>query len=267
MVSVRVGPQHWTSGQQQQQQQRSGNDPHEGPAAGLHFGSTPLQSEKDNFLGPIQHSPYYLHISEFQQATITAMRVSEASNYHLWIGVLVDLLHSLEIFMLFFFFPAPLTFLGLASGQGLMTYKLIPDSGKMVVFDSRLQILDALNGLLHHDINCAPVWDSVGRHYIGMLTVSDYIDILRHAHISQDPAAMDENRRICDWQAIKRVRGTSIDRLLCISPESSLYEAAEMLTRYRVHRLCVLQNGALANTVLSILSQHAILGYMLSVVS
>lgn len=144
-----------------------------------------------------------------------------------------------------------------------MAYELIPNSGKVVVFDSELSVLQSFQGLLEHDINCAPVFDSAQRRYLGMLSVTDFIDILRHSYGCKDGTFHPVNQRIKDWQEIKRSRGTSINRLLCISPECSLYEAVRLLIEYRIHRLCVVQL-ALGNTVLCVLSYHRILRFLLS---
>jgi 5'-AMP-activated protein kinase regulatory gamma subunit len=140
--------------------------------------------------------------------------------------------------------------------KSIMAFKLIPNSGKVVIFDSRLQVQDALQGLLHHDVNCAPVWDSAARQYVGMLTVSDFLDVLRHCWIKKEK--ITGTQRIADWQALKIRRKTSIRRLISISPESSLYDAVCLLIKFRVHRLTV-QQRTIANTVLCVLPQHAIL--------
>lgn len=222
-----------------------------------------------------------------------------------------------------------------------LCHNLIPHSGKVVVFDSNLCVKHAFEGMLAHDINSAPVWDSTKRKYVGMLSVSDFIDILlalyymrqtphhrsphqyglsnsqslhtlppvnalqstqqstiasntspaytgvngsdpsaHHSQTSlhtsqsmhavseqaksrQQPVALNEipNQRICDWAALKRDRGTSINRLLCVTPEATLHDAVRMLLQYRVHRLCVVQL-ALADTVLRILTNHGILRFL-----
>lgn len=112
-------------------------------------------------------------------------------------------------------------------------------------------------------MNCAPVWDSDLQRYVGMLSVTDFIDILRHSYTHTDKQFQPTRQRIRDWQEIKQNRGTSINRLLCISPECSLYEALRLLIEYRIHRLCVVQL-ALGNTVLCVLSYHQILRSLLS---
>jgi hypothetical protein len=106
-----------------------------------------------------------------------------------------------------------------------MAYRLIPDSGKVIVFDSGLRVLHAFEALVNNGVNCAPVWDSQKRKYVGMLSATDFIDILLYCHQHQektdtvaahpprtaDPRAGQvlasiQSQRICDWQDIKRGR-------------------------------------------------------------
>jgi 5'-AMP-activated protein kinase regulatory gamma subunit len=145
------------------------------------------------------------------------------------------------------------------------THHLIPHSSKVIVFDSKLKVQHAFDGLVTHDINCAPVWDSARRKYVGMLSVSDFLDILLATAGEGGGGAAGlaalSGQRLCDWAEFKKSRGTSINRLLCISPESTLHEAVRQLLNDRVHRLCVVQL-ALADTILRILTNHGILRFL-----
>lgn len=143
------------------------------------------------------------------------------------------------------------------------THHLIPHSGKVVIFDSQLVVKHAFDGMVHHDLSCAPVWDSFKKKYVGLLSVSDFLDILMSTYAAEDKNMFDNlsNARICDWAEYKKQRGTSINRLLCISPEATLHEAVRQLLNYRVHRLCVVQL-ALADTVLRIITNHGILRFL-----
>ncbi len=143
------------------------------------------------------------------------------------------------------------------------THHLIPHSGKVVIFDSQLVVKHAFDAMVHHDLSCAPVWDSWKKKYVGLLSVSDFLDILMSTYAAEDKSMFDNlsNARICDWAAYKKQRGTSINRLLCISPEATLHEAVRQLLNYRVHRLCVVQL-ALADTVLRIITNHGILRFL-----
>jgi len=146
------------------------------------------------------------------------------------------------------------------------THHLIPHSGKVVIFDSQLVVKHAFDAMVLHDLSCAPVWDSAKKKYVGLLSVSDFLDVLLGSFSmdKNETEAMYENlsnARICEWSEWKRSTGTSINRLLCISPEATLHEAVRQLLNYRVHRLCVVQL-ALADTVLRIITNHGILRFL-----
>ncbi len=84
-----------------------------------------------------------------------------------------------------------------------------------MVFDVNLPVKHAFQGLLEHDIKCAPVWDPKSRAYVGLLTVTDFIDILRHFYTTvkaADPktqAALKQSdlgeQKISDWACMTRL--------------------------------------------------------------
>ncbi|CAM9467940.1 unnamed protein product [Chrysoparadoxa australica] len=59
-------------------------------------------------------------------------------------------------------------------------YDLLTHSGKVVVFDASIPIQLAFYALVEHDMQAAPLWDSSQRRFVGLMTVTDFIDILRH---------------------------------------------------------------------------------------
>ncbi|CAM9171900.1 unnamed protein product [Phaeothamnion confervicola] len=59
-------------------------------------------------------------------------------------------------------------------------YDVLKHSGKVVVFDASIPIQLAFYALVEHDMQAAPLWDSVQRKFVGLMTVTDFIDILRH---------------------------------------------------------------------------------------
>jgi 5'-AMP-activated protein kinase regulatory gamma subunit len=147
-----------------------------------------------------------------------------------------------------------------------MTYKLIPDSGKVVVFDSELPVSCALSALLMNDLNCGCVYNSNQRCYVGMLSASDFLDILIYLYEeTENKAEIGEKlrtQRISQWQDIKKNIGTSRPSLIHVTPESSLWDAVVMLSRHQIHRLAVVQ-VAMPSTVLCVLSHHRILHFLL----
>eukprot|EP00545_Synedropsis_sp_CCMP1620_P014348 CAMPEP_0119018536 /NCGR_PEP_ID=MMETSP1176-20130426/19649_1 /TAXON_ID=265551 /ORGANISM="Synedropsis recta cf, Strain CCMP1620" /LENGTH=331 /DNA_ID=CAMNT_0006972559 /DNA_START=132 /DNA_END=1130 /DNA_ORIENTATION=- len=59
-------------------------------------------------------------------------------------------------------------------------FSVLRASGKVVVFDTRIPIQLAFYALVEHDMQCAPLWDPALCQFVGLLTVTDFIDILRH---------------------------------------------------------------------------------------
>jgi len=64
--------------------------------------------------------------------------------------------------------------------QGQNCFACLRTSGKIVVFDTRIPIQLAFYALVEHDMQAAPLWDPVQCKFVGILTVTDFIDILRY---------------------------------------------------------------------------------------
>ncbi|GFH45565.1 hypothetical protein CTEN210_02039 [Chaetoceros tenuissimus] len=58
-------------------------------------------------------------------------------------------------------------------------FSVIRPSGKCVVFDTRIPIQLAFYALVEHDMQAAPLWDPSICQFVGLLTVTDFIDVLR----------------------------------------------------------------------------------------
>lgn len=160
---------------------------------------------------------------------------------------------------------------------------MIPASGKVVVFDHDLPVKYAFYGLLEHHIKCAPIWDSVKMDFVGMLTVTDFIDILRHFYHQDKLADLSNilgNQCIREWAckfdsgemnpnfdipivtAIKSLLRLSVPHLLTTDPECTLLEALEIFSRNRINRLPVLQKEP-ENSILCLLTHQRILNFLL----
>jgi len=109
-----------------------------------------------------------------------------------------------------------------------MAYELIPHSGKVVVLDSQLGVLSAFHGLLENNINCAPVWNSQKHKYVGMLSVTDFIDILQHLHSKRENEKQNE-----------AVEGGSVSSTSKLSMEKHTiadWQGSAVLTRMHMKR-------------------------------
>ncbi|KAL3937698.1 MAG: hypothetical protein SGBAC_007246 [Bacillariaceae sp.] len=77
-------------------------------------------------------------------------------------------------------------------------FSVIRASGKVVVFDTRIPIQLAFYALVEHDMQTAPLWDPSICQFVGVLKVTDFIDILRHFRSTNSDEASLATRSIAD---------------------------------------------------------------------
>ncbi|OAF64042.1 hypothetical protein A3Q56_08255, partial [Intoshia linei] len=131
-------------------------------------------------------------------------------------------------------------------------YDLMPMSGKLVTLDKKLVIKRAFYALMDNSIRAAPLWDSIEHEHIGMLTATDLIKII--LKFSEMKLVENVNKKWLKAQTIeywKECIGYKRS-FHSISPESTLYEAIEMLIKYKVHRLPITDTET--SNVLSIIT-------------
>eukprot|EP01119_Soliformovum_irregulare_P008436 TRINITY_DN21553_c0_g1_i1.p2 TRINITY_DN21553_c0_g1~~TRINITY_DN21553_c0_g1_i1.p2 ORF type:complete len:391 (-),score=99.35 TRINITY_DN21553_c0_g1_i1:1314-2486(-) len=144
---------------------------------------------------------------------------------------------------------------------------LIPESGKIVVLDTRLPVKAALQALEENNVKSAPLWDSSVRDYVGIITVSDFIEILLHFHNkNQDVFQELEKHQIKTWrEIIATMRGQGGGQLIYADPEETLYDASLTLLKYRIHRLPIIDRAE-SNSILHIITHYRILSVVMEMV-
>ncbi|XP_035533773.1 5'-AMP-activated protein kinase subunit gamma-1 isoform X3 [Morone saxatilis] len=143
-------------------------------------------------------------------------------------------------------------------------YDAIPTSCKLVIFDTTLQVKKAFFALVANGLRAAPLWDSKLQRFVGMLTITDFINIL-HCYYKSPLVQMYEleSHRIETWRgdSFKNVYlQCSNQFLISISPEASLFEAIYSLLKYKIHRLPVIDPES--GNVLHILTHKRILKFL-----
>jgi len=147
--------------------------------------------------------------------------------------------------------------------QSKKCYDLIPNSGKLIVFDKNLLVRKAFTALIAHGTRAAPIWDSSCQAYTGMLTITDFINILhqnqnkegKHLNI----ANIIENKTIEEWKVISEKSNVN-KGLISIDPMETLFTAAKILLEKKIHRLPVIDPRS-GNT-LYILTHKRILNHI-----
>uniref|UniRef100_UPI003AAAC012 5'-AMP-activated protein kinase subunit gamma-1 isoform X1 n=1 Tax=Centroberyx gerrardi TaxID=166262 RepID=UPI003AAAC012 len=143
-------------------------------------------------------------------------------------------------------------------------YDAIPTSCKLVIFDTTLQVKKAFFALVANGLRAAPLWDNKLQRFVGMLTITDFINILHRYYKSPMVQIYElENHKIETW------RGDSFENiylqysnhfLISISPEASLFDAIYSLLKYKIHRLPVIDPES--GNVLHILTHKRILKFL-----
>eukprot|EP01136_Pigoraptor_vietnamica_P004835 Opistho-1_new@35628 len=136
-------------------------------------------------------------------------------------------------------------------------YDLLPDSGKIVVFDTALLVKKAFFALVQNGIRSAPLWDSRLRRFVGMITITDFINILRKYYRSP-LVTMDEleEHKIQTW----RVMCAAPDSIVSIDPSATLREAVRVLVESKIHRLPLID--ASTGSAVAILTHKRVLGML-----
>ncbi|XP_066303001.1 5'-AMP-activated protein kinase subunit gamma-1-like isoform X4 [Branchiostoma lanceolatum] len=117
-------------------------------------------------------------------------------------------------------------------------YDIIPTSSKLVVFDTQLLVKKAFFALVYNGIRAAPLWDSRTQNFVGMLTITDFINVLQKYYKSP-LVQMDEleEHKIATW---REVLGLTNRPLVSIDPDETLFEGIKRLIGCKIHRLPVL---------------------------
>uniref|UniRef100_A0A3Q4BUU5 CBS domain-containing protein n=1 Tax=Mola mola TaxID=94237 RepID=A0A3Q4BUU5_MOLML len=134
-------------------------------------------------------------------------------------------------------------------------YDAIPTSSKLVIFDTTLQVKKAFFALVANGVRAAPLWDSKLKCFVGMLTITDFINILHRYYKSPLVQIYElEEHKIETWRGLY---DTSISEFRCLL---SLFDAIYSLLKNKIHRLPVID--PLSGNVLHILTHKRILKFL-----
>ncbi|XP_016342035.1 5'-AMP-activated protein kinase subunit gamma-1-like isoform X1 [Sinocyclocheilus anshuiensis] len=138
-------------------------------------------------------------------------------------------------------------------------YDAIPTSSKLVIFDTTLQVKKAFFALVANGVRAAPLWDNKLQCFVGMLTITDFINILHRYYRSPMVQIYElEEHKIETWR--EAYLQYSLNSLISITPDSSLFEAIYSLLKNKIHRLPVIDPES--GNVLHILTHKRILKFL-----
>lgn len=143
-------------------------------------------------------------------------------------------------------------------------YDAIPTSCKLVIFDTTLQVKKAFFALVANGLRAAPLWDNKLQRFVGMLTITDFINILHRYYRSPMVQIYElEEHKIETWRgdSFQNVYLQYDDQcLISITPDASLFDAVYSLLKHKIHRLPVIDPES--GNVLHILTHKRILKFL-----
>jgi 5'-AMP-activated protein kinase regulatory gamma subunit len=141
-------------------------------------------------------------------------------------------------------------------------YDLIPTSSKLVVFDTELPVSKAFFALVYNGVRAAPLWDSKLQDFVGMLTITDFIQILNKYYAKDgtcDGMRQLEEHKISTWRNVFEVDG-KLKNFITIDPSESLHKAVQILCESKIHRLPVLESST--GNILYILTHKRLIKFL-----
>ncbi|KAM4626387.1 5'-AMP-activated protein kinase subunit gamma-3 isoform 1-T2 [Discoglossus pictus] len=138
-------------------------------------------------------------------------------------------------------------------------YDALPTSCKLVVFDTTLQIKKAFLALVANGVRAAALWDNKKHCFVGMLTITDFINILHRYYKAPMVQIYElEEHKIETWREV--YLQSSFKPLIHISPTDSLFHAVYSLIKNKIHRLPVMDPSS--GNILHILTHKRLLKFL-----
>ncbi|KAH6611605.1 hypothetical protein Trco_001625, partial [Trichoderma cornu-damae] len=170
--------------------------------------------------------------------------------------------------------PKPLSPLDKEQRQGLKairdflrkrtSYDVLPLSFRLIVLDTDLLIKKSLNILIQNSIVSAPLWDSRTSRFAGILTATDYINVIQyHCQFPDEMSKLDQFR-LGSLRDIEKAIGATPIESVSVHPSRPLYEALRRMLKTRARRIPLVDvdDETGRETVISVITQYRILKFI-----
>merc|ERR1712137_1220451 len=133
-----------------------------------------------------------------------------------------------------------------------------------IVFDTALLVKKSLNILNQNGIVSAPLWDSKTSTYAGLLTTSDYLNVVQYYWQNPDVLAQIDQFKLNSLRDIERALGVTPIETVSIHPLKTLYEACRRMLESRARRIPLvdIDDETQREMVVSVLTQYRILKFV-----
>ncbi|KAK4188201.1 hypothetical protein QBC35DRAFT_209943 [Podospora australis] len=144
------------------------------------------------------------------------------------------------------------------------SYDVLPLSFRLVVLDNDLLIKKSLNILIQNGIVSAPLWDSRKSSFAGLLTSTDFINVIQYYCQFPDEIGNIDQFRLSSLRDIERAIGVEPLETVSVHPMRPLYEACRRMLKTRARRIPLVDvDGETGREmVVSVITQYRILKFI-----
>ncbi|KAI4728506.1 hypothetical protein E4T49_03802 [Aureobasidium sp. EXF-10728] len=144
------------------------------------------------------------------------------------------------------------------------SYDVLPLSYRLIVFDTALLVKKSLNILIQNGIVSAPLWDSKTSTFAGLLTTSDYINVIQYYWQNPDALAQVDQFRLNSLRDIEKAIGVQPIETVSVHPLQSLYTACRRMLESRARRIPLVDvdDETQRAMIVSVLTQYRILKFV-----
>jgi len=144
------------------------------------------------------------------------------------------------------------------------SYDVLPLSFRLIVFDTALLVKKSLNILIQNGIVSAPLWDSKTSTFAGLLTTSDYINVIQYYWQNPDALQAIDQFRLNSLREIEKAIGVTPIETISIHPLKPLYEACRKMLETRARRIPLvdMDDETQRAMVVSVVTQYRILKFV-----
>ncbi|KAG6356649.1 hypothetical protein INS49_014523 [Diaporthe citri] len=144
------------------------------------------------------------------------------------------------------------------------SYDVLPLSFRLIVLDNDLLIRTSVNILMQNNIVSAPLWDSKTSTFAGLLTSTDYINVIQY--YLQNPERFEDvdRLRLSSLREVEKAIGVTPLETVSFHPGRPLYEACRKMLQTRARRIPLvdIDDETGRESVVSVITQYRILKFI-----
>ncbi|KAI0108665.1 hypothetical protein GGR51DRAFT_514541 [Nemania sp. FL0031] len=144
------------------------------------------------------------------------------------------------------------------------SYDVLPLSFRLIILDNDLLIKKSLNILIQNGIVSAPLWDSRRSKFAGLLTATDYINLIQYYCLFPEHVDDVDKFRLSSLRDIEKAIGVLPIETVSVHPSETLYEACSRMLKTRARRIPLvdIDDETGRETVVSVITQYRILKFI-----